>query len=105
MIDPTKDRLFPLTKVEDECPWLPPPARGERRAMSTWRTWAAKGVRGVRLQTLKLGGVTYTSEQAVIEFMRVTASKDGDAFFNPPTPAARRRQIEQAQRELSAAGI
>ena len=33
-----------------------------------WR-WASKGVAGVRLQTLKIGGRTYTSRPAIERFL------------------------------------
>jgi hypothetical protein len=65
----------------------------------------ARGIKGVRLESVVLGGQRFTSAQALQRFAdRTTAAANGEP---PPvrTPAQRSRAIEQAKRELDAAGI
>jgi hypothetical protein len=76
-----------------------------RRNVSTLWRWVQRGVRGVRLQTILVGGRRYTSREALERFsMEVTAAADGKS---PParTPRQRQRDIEKAEAELAKAGI
>ena len=71
---------------------------------TVWR-WHRKGVGGVFLETVLVGGRRYTSREAINRFIAgTTAARDG-----PPvslrSPAARQRAIEQAERALKDAGI
>lgn len=73
-------------------------------AATTWR-WVRRGVRGIRLETVLIGGIRYTSREALERFFAaITAIANGET---PPirTPTQRQRQIEAAERELSRAGI
>jgi len=65
-----------------------------------------RGVRGVRLETLMIGGVRKTSTEAIQRFFeRVTAAADGHTE-RAETPARRRRAVQaRAERELIAAGL
>ncbi len=69
-----------------------------------WR-WQLRGVRGVRLETILLGGIRFTSHEALERFTAAcTAAADG----TKPTACMtnqRQRQIEDAERELAEAGI
>ena len=59
-----------------------------------------RGVRGAVLDSVLIGGIRYTSEEAIERFTRQQ---------NPERPATspdqRQAAIERAERELSAAGI
>jgi hypothetical protein len=69
-----------------------------------WR-WVYHGCRGVKLETVSIGGRRMTSQEAIARFIeRSTAVANGDAI---PTRTAKQRQraIETAERELAAAGI
>ena len=64
-----------------------------------WR-WAAHGVRGVKLETVKVGGATCTSVPALRRFVA--------ALNNQPSPVTRGRQArhdEAVERALSDRGI
>jgi hypothetical protein len=62
-----------------------------------WR-WAARGIRGVRLEVVRVGGTTWTSVEALGRFF---AALNGTAALPPtPTPSA-----SAAERELDALGI
>lgn len=67
--------------------------------------WSLNGVKGVRLETIMLGGRRMTSREALQRFIeRTTAAANGET---PPTRTARQRQsaIRQAETELAKAGI
>ena len=65
--------------------------------------WRLSGVRGVKLETLLVGGVRFTRVEAIARFI---AEQNRD---EPPTPALtasqRRVQAETANRVLQEAGI
>ena len=78
---------------------------GDRRlSLATLHRWRLHGVRGVKLETLLIGGLRYTSREAIARF--ITAQNADD---NPATPvitaSQRRRQSEAARTELERAGI
>ncbi len=71
---------------------------------TVWR-WVYKGVRGVKLDTVTIGGRRYTSKEAIERFIEAgTAVANGE-----PVPVRsskqRARALAQAERELAAAGI
>ena len=55
------EHLLSLTAAAKETP-------GRPTVRTVWR-WASSGVSGVKLQTLKVGGRTYTSRQALQRFL------------------------------------
>ncbi|MCC7350038.1 MAG: DUF1580 domain-containing protein [Phycisphaerales bacterium] len=79
-------------------PELQSGGRGPHLA-TVWR-WASAGVRGVVLETGRIGGKRVTSAEAVRRFLARLA---GDQVM--PASAARAKQIETANAELAAAGI
>ena len=67
--------------------------------------WHLKGVKGVHLETVMIGGRRYTSQESIQRFVeRTTTAADGK-----PTPARTSRQrdlaVKQAEEELSSQGI
>jgi len=106
MIDLAKEELITL---KDICQVLPRRRRGRKPAFSTVWRWSLHGVRGVKLETLRVGGTLCTSREAVQRFFEQLSALD-DA--PPPeqqaayrTPARRQRAIEAAERELEKKGI
>lgn len=92
----TEDLVRVPTEAAKHIPGRPNPS-------TVWR-WYKRGVRGVRLETVVVGGKRFTSLQAIRRFIeRSTAAADGTPTVS--TPKARARQIAQAERELDAAGI
>jgi hypothetical protein len=83
------------------------PSRSGKRGVSTstiWR-WCARGIRGIRLETILIGGIRYTSAEALQRFFSATtAAADGTAI-STATPISRQRAIAAAERELSEAGM
>jgi len=78
---------------------------GDRRvSLATLHRWRQKGVRGNRLETCLIGGLRYTSKEAICRFI---AAQNADEQPAPAviTPAQRRRQSEAARQALQEAGI
>lgn len=98
MIDISAERVLTLTKAAGI---LPHRRRGSRPHVATLYRWAQRGLRGVRLETLRVGGTLCTSVEALQRFF--------DALGDDPASAAttprREGQIRSAERVLEEAGI
>ena len=76
-----------------------------RPSVSTLHRWRLRGVRNIKLKTVKIGGRRFTSMEWLSTFSEaVTAASDGES---PPSRSRteRERAIEQAERELDGDGI
>jgi hypothetical protein len=72
--------------------------------VATLYRWAQTGIRGIRLETIMVGGTRCTSTEALQRFFdMITAACEPVAPSLPPKP--RRKQIEAAERRLAKAGI
>lgn len=77
----------------------------DRPHVSTLHRWRLRGIRGIKLETILVGGRRYTSREALERFtVAVTAAASGEVV---PVSASRARTqaIERAERELDAAGL
>ena len=73
--------------------------------VSTLHRWRLRGVRGVKLPTVLIGGRRFVDRQSLAEFVAaVTAAAAGKP---PPIRTAKQHQraVAQAERELTEAGI
>lgn len=96
-IDVHSEKLLTLTECRDAFPG------GKRLALATIHRWRLHGVRGVRLETILVGGMRYTSHEAISRFI---AAQNADETSTPSiTPAQRKRQALNAQSELVKAGV
>jgi hypothetical protein len=94
LIDTLKEQLFPLT---DALQFVPRP-KGRTPNLSTLYRWSQRGIKGVRLETVQVGGTRCTTREALGRFFgRVTAARDG-------TPRADQRATA-AQAALTSIGI
>jgi len=71
MIDPVRERLLDFREATS---WLPKRAGGKRIHVSTLYRWTTHGSRGIRLETVRVGGRTCTSVEALGRF--ITASTE-----------------------------
>lgn len=94
MIDVKREELIPIRLVPRR---LPPRPNGRPVHISAVYRWVQRGVRGVRLDAIRIGGTTYTSEEAL---QRFSTTSDASTFAPPPTTVARAAQIERATRRL-----
>jgi Protein of unknown function (DUF1580) len=98
MIDHQTETVFPLT----EGPARLPRRRGGRRInVATLYRWSTRGLRGVVLETLQVGGTRCTSAQALQRFFDRLTTADRDAEragdgASRPTPFHPRRRDDQA---------
>lgn len=78
---------------------------GDRRlSLATLHRWRLNGVRGVKLETVLIGGLRYTSREAID---RMIAAQNADDAPAVPmiTPTQRRKQSEAARTELERIGV
>jgi hypothetical protein len=80
------------------------PGIDRRLSLATLHRWRLNGVRGVKLETVLIGGLRYTSREAIARF--IAAQNADDALAAPViTPAQRLRQSESARQELERMGV
>lgn len=100
MIDTGVENLIPLRDVP-RC--LPPRPNGKRLHISAVYRWTLRGVRGVRLETVKIGGTTYTSREAIQRFSERLAGPESSPQLVNPVSRGRQRRIEQANAAVAMA--
>lgn len=106
-IDVFSETLMTLAQAAKR---LPKVKAGKSPHVSTLHRWRLRGCRSrdgmvVRLETIKVGGTTCTSLQALQRFFERLS---GDtAVVTPPTMTMRQRQrrLERAKEELGKAGM
>lgn len=92
MIDLRSERLLPLSAAARMLPG------GVH--VSTLHRWRLRGIRGIRLETLLVGGRRHTSVEAIDRFCQaVTAAAAGEKMC-ARTPRRRERDIARAEQEL-----
>ena len=94
MIDIEHEHLVALHDVPK---LLPARANGKRINISAVYRWVQRGVRGVHLEIVRVGGTSYTSHEALQRF----ATPPMTAFPQPvQLTTTRQRQIESANRRV-----
>ena len=73
---------------------------GKRPDIATIYRWASRGVRGVRLEAVQIGGTRCTSHEAVKRFLQKLTEENAPASEAEPVA-----DTEQAEAELQAAGF
>lgn len=95
MIDIANEQLIPIRDVPR---LLPPRSTGRRVHISAVYRWIARGVHSVRLASIKIGGTTYTSIEAIQAFAQHLSRADRSG-----SPSViRKRQIDRSEREAMA---
>lgn len=102
MIDVTRESPIPLSVAARG---VPNRAGGRGISVPTVWRWAQRGIRGVRLETVMIGGVRMTTDDALQRFYSATTAATDGRPLTTRTPAARERAIAAAERELAADGI
>ena len=96
MIDISMEGVIPLTKAARITP-------GEPHVATLFR-WASRGVGGVKLEVLRVGGRTCTSREAIQRFCnRLTAGEPTEPTIR--TTRSRERAAIRAEAELEAQGL
>ena len=97
MSDILSEAPIPISEAPKHVP-------GRPHGATIWR-WHKRGISGVKLETILIGGRRFTSKEALARFFTATtAAKDG---IVPSRVPCRRRKaaIEKAEAELERAGI
>ncbi len=95
-IDLSRESLITLSAAAKSVP--------NRPSTSTIWRWHARGVKGVRLETVVVGGTRYTTLEAMQRFAdRLTSDPGQDSGSR--TTTQRERDIARAERELAEQGI
>lgn len=97
MIDVNNESLLSLAEARSAFPG------GKRISAATIQRWRLNGVRGVILETVRIGGLRYTSREAVARF--IAKQNADESPVATITQTQRRKQSEAAQHELSRMGI
>ena len=103
MIDLSSETLVSLAEAAKT---LPRRRAGKKPNVATLYRWTSEGVRGVHLEFLQVGATRCTSVEALSRFFAVLTEQAAGRPVTPPAkPHHRRKQIEAAEKKLSAAGI
>ena len=103
MIQIHSERLIPIPKVPAYLE-----SRGFHRVhISAVYRWTKSGSRGVRLESLRIGGQKVTSIEAIQRFIEATTRNSTGGSLPPSKPTSRQREaaIRKAERDLAKAGI
>lgn len=96
MIDIQNEPLLSLTKA----------AQTDHVHVSTVHRWRLRGILGIKLETIRIGGKRMTSREALQRFHeRVTTAADGEPTARTESDRARERRLAKVEAELTAAGI
>lgn len=94
MIDIGNEQLVSLRDVPK---LLPARGNGKRVHISAVYRWVQRGIRGTRLEVIRVGGTTYTSREALQRFASPAAEPHQAVNLNP---TSRQRQIDRALKRL-----
>jgi hypothetical protein len=83
MINLMQEHLVPMRDVPK---LLPARANGRPLHLSACYRWIEKGVRGTRLESIRVGGTTYTSREALQRFAEHLSHEAASAVAAPPPP-------------------
>ncbi|MCA9218649.1 MAG: DUF1580 domain-containing protein [Planctomycetales bacterium] len=76
---------------------------------STTHRWRQRGIKGIKLRTIMIGGDRYCCDEWLLEFFEATTrAKDkttGENIRQGRLTAQREREIERAEQELDEAGV
>jgi len=97
MIDLRSEQLLRLSEVPTNLPKRP---NGNRLHISAVYRWAQRGVGGVKLETVKIGGTTYTSLEAIQRFADARSNTTDNQGASEQQPKQRRRKQERARRRV-----
>jgi hypothetical protein len=100
MLDIQNEQLLRLRDAR-KLPWFRGRSGGQLD-IGTLRRWALKGVKGITLETVRIGGTTFTSSEACVRFVEKLSSPTGRSLS---LPSRRRQAIAEADHRLDEAGI
>ncbi len=97
MIDLCSETLIPIREAPRH---LPKRLNGKRIHISACYRWISRGVRGVRLDSIKIGGSTYTSIEALQRFANRLSGSGNASRPRVEVSPARQQEIDFASEQL-----
>jgi hypothetical protein len=91
--------LFPLTEAPERLPLR----KGKRIYLAQVYRWAKRGLGGVRLRTVKVGGTQYTCERWLWAFLNRESGPEVPQRIT--SPARERRELDRVEARLTKMGI
>ena len=101
-IDPRQEPPIPFSQVPN-LPWVPRRRRGRKLHPSSAYRWFRRGVRGVKLEAIRVGGVLCTTEGALIRFFERLAGLE--ARSQERLTEGRQQKERRVEQELDAEGL
>ncbi len=96
MIESSQESLLSFAEVTRV---VPPRRGGKRLHIATVYRWARHGCRGVRLETIQIGGSSFTSREALERFYQaLTRQGEGRRSATPSHPTWTAEDDRRAQR-------
>jgi hypothetical protein len=96
VVDVAIETIFPLSELPDRIP----PRFGRKLSIPTSYRWSTRGVRGIVLETVQIGGTRYTSVEAFQRFTdALTRARDGQLPVER-APAPVRKKLAETAAEL-----
>jgi hypothetical protein len=102
MIDTNTESIITLTEAARS---LPHRRAGRPVHISCVYRWTQIGVKGIRLETVQIGGTRCTSRESLQRFFDALTAQAEHRPGPPRATAARRKEIEAAEKRLAKAGI
>lgn len=99
MIDLSNEQLIHIRNVPKLLPKRP---NGKRVHISAVYRWIQRGICGVRLEVVKIGGSTYTSVEALQRFCKPSHEEHVPTSTPRALTRTRQKQIERAAQEVHA---
>ncbi len=100
MIDLATENLIPLREVPRH---LPPRPNGKRLHISAVYRWTLRGIKGVVLESIRIGGTTYTSQEAIQRSSERLTKPLPVQIAPSKVSRLRQRQLDQANTAVSKA--
>ena len=91
-----------LLSLKEAAKFLPKRDSGKRIHISALYRWCNKGVRGVVLESIKIGGTTYTSREALQRFGdNISTKNQSSSHFSQLNNYTRKSQVDKATLQVN----
>ena len=101
MIDIISEEMIPFSKVAKWCE----KTIGDRPHPSTIHRWRLRGTRGVKLETILIGGRRFTSVEALLRFFDNSTAAESGVNAAQIQSHQRLREMQAADAYLKSEGI
>ncbi len=86
-----------VISLSEAARYLPPLRGGRRVHLTTLHRWARRGLRGRKLESIRLGGAVCTSREALHRFF--------NGLSTPQPPMATTRAAQEVEERLKSLGL